>query len=348
MRMDIDVLETLKLALEGGGVTVPQTGAVLFLRAEPGPVLPLLPVDRLTCQQTFKPHHDALKAQGYTLLAPGTETFGPAELTLILPPRQKDEARGLYARAMLAAPEGGVVLACLPNTLGARTAEKTLGEIAGATDHLSKNKCRAFWARKESGVFNLALAEAWVAADQPQAVADGAMWSRPGLFSWDRVDAGSQLLAECIPEDIKGTGADLGAGQGYLTGQVLTHCARISQMDLYEAEHRAIACAMQTLEAFSNVTISWADVACDVPNNRYDFILMNPPFHTGRADAANLGQVFIQAASRALKPHGSLYMVANRHLPYEATVAACFKQYEIIEDSGGYKVIRADRPKRPR
>lgn len=346
--MDTDVLDTLKLALDGGGVTVPETGAVLFLRAEPGPVLPLLPRDRLTCQQTFKPPHDALKAAGYTLLAPGTETFEPAELTLILPPRQKDEARGLYARAMLAAPEGGVVLACLPNTLGAKTAEKTLGEIAGETGSLSKNKCRAFWARKDSSVFNTALAEAWVAADQPQPVAGGAMWSRPGLFSWDRVDAGSELLAECIPEDIKGMGADLGAGQGYLTKEVLTHCAKISHMDFYEAEHRAIGCATQTLEAFSNVTISWADVARDVPNNRYDFILMNPPFHVGRADAAGVGQAFIQAASRALKPHGSLYMVANRHLPYEATVAACFKQYEIIEDSGGYKVIRADRPKRPK
>ncbi|KJS38290.1 MAG: hypothetical protein VR74_06110 [Hyphomonas sp. BRH_c22] len=346
--MDTDVLDTLKLALDGGGVTVPESGTVLFLRAEPGPVLPLLPRDRLTCQQAFKPPHDALKAAGYTLLAPGTETFEPAELTLILPPRQKDEARGLYARAMLAAPEGGVVLACLPNTLGAKTAEKTLGEIAGETESLSKNKCRAFWARKDLSVFNTALAEAWVAADQPQPVAGGAMWSRPGLFSWDRVDAGSELLAECIPEDIKGMGADLGAGQGYLTKEVLTHCPKISHMDLYEAEHRAIACATQTLEAFGNVTISWADVARDVPNNRYDFILMNPPFHVGRADAAGLGQTFIQAASRALKPHGSLYMVANRHLPYEATVAACFKQYEIIEDSGGYKVIRADRPKRPK
>ena len=346
--MDTDVLDTLKLALDGGGVTVPESGTVLFLRAEPGPVLPLLPRDRLTCQQAFKPPHDALKAAGYTLLAPGTETFEPAELTLILPPRQKDEARGLYARAMLAAPEGGVVLACLPNTLGAKTAEKTLGEIAGETESLSKNKCRAFWARKDLSVFNTALAEAWVAAAQPQPVAGGAMWSRPGLFSWDRVDAGSELLAECIPEDIKGMGADLGAGQGYLTKEVLTHCPKISHMDLYEAEHRAIACATQTLEAFGNVTISWADVARDVPNNRYDFILMNPPFHVGRADAAGLGQTFIQAASRALKPHGSLYMVANRHLPYEATVAACFKQYEIIEDSGGYKVIRADRPKRPK
>ena len=117
-------------------------------------------------------------------------------------------------------------------------------------------------------------------------------------------------------------------------------------MDLYEAEHRAIACATKTLEGVENVAIHWADATRDVPNNQYDFILMNPPFHVGRADAAGLGQAFIQAASRALKSHGSLYMVANRHLPYEATVAACFKQYEIIEDSGGYKVIRADRAKR--
>ncbi|KCZ93750.1 class I SAM-dependent methyltransferase [Hyphomonas johnsonii] len=344
--MDTDVLDTLMLALDGGGVTVPETGDILFLRAEPGPVLSLLPTARLTCQQTFKPPHDALKAAGHTLLAPGSEQFGPAALTLILPPRQKDEARGLYARAMLAAPEGATVLACLPNTLGAKTAEKTLGEIAGETQSLSKNKCRAFWARKDSARFNKALAEAWVAADQPQPVADGEMWSRPGLFSWDRVDAGSELLAESVPEDIKGAGADFGAGQGYLTKAVLAHCPRITHMDLYEAEHRAIACAEKTLEGIDNVAIHWADVTRDPQESRYDFILMNPPFHVGRADAAGLGQAFIQAAARALKPGGALYMVANRHLPYEATVKACFKQYEILEDSGGYKVIRADRPKR--
>jgi 16S rRNA (guanine1207-N2)-methyltransferase len=344
--MDTDVLETLKLALDGGGVTVPETGDVLFLRAEPGPAIPLLPKDRLTCQQTFKPPYEALAAMGLTLLPAGTETFTPAELTLILPPRQKDEARGLYARAMLSAPEGGVVLACLPNTLGAKTAEKTLGEIAGETESLSKHKCRAFWARKDSATFNKALAEAWVAADQPQPVADGAMWSRPGLFSWDRVDAGSELLAECIPEDIKGMGADFGAGQGYLSKEVLSHCPKVTHLDLYEAEHRAIACAEKTLEGFENITISWADVTRDVSETRYDFVMMNPPFHVGRADAANLGQSFIQAAARALKPGGSLYMVANRHLPYEATIKACFKQFEIIEDAGGYKIIRADRPKR--
>ena len=40
-------------------------------------------------------------------------------------------ARALYARALMAAPEGGYVLASLPNTLGGKTAEKTLAEIAG-------------------------------------------------------------------------------------------------------------------------------------------------------------------------------------------------------------------------
>ena len=151
---------------------------------------------------------------------------------------------------------------------------------------------------------------------------------------------------ETSPEDIKGMGADFGAGQGYLSKEVLLHCPKVKHLDLYEAEHRAIACAEKTLEGFENITISWADVTRDVSETRYDFVMMNPPFHVGRADAANLGQAFIQAASRALKPGGSLYMVANRHLPYEATIKACFKQFEIIEDAGGYKIIRADRPKR--
>ena len=46
--------------------------------------------------------------------------------------------------------------------------------------------------------------------------------------------------------------------RGYLTKEVLTHCPKIQHMDLYEAEHRAIACAQKTLEGVENVTITWA------------------------------------------------------------------------------------------
>ena len=50
---------------------------------------------------------------------------------------------------------------------------------------------------------------------------DGRFRTAPGMFSHDRIDAGSRLLAECLPETAKGAAADFGAGWGYLVGACL-------------------------------------------------------------------------------------------------------------------------------
>ena len=347
--MDQAVFDTLKLALEEARVQLPDTGTILFLRAERSSFLASLPKTQLICAQTFKPDYDALKSDGYTVLPPDTQEFPRAEMVILLPPRQKDEARGLYARGMAALVDGGVLLACLPNTLGSKTAEKTLRSLAGNSEALSKHKCRAFWAVKTND-FSNDLHQEWVAKDAPAQMPGEPIMTRPGLFSWNRVDAGSMLLAENLPEDLKGRGADLGAGQGYLSLDALIHCPGITHIDLYEAEHRALDCAATSLHGVdpeaARHAIHWHDVAQGLPQTGYDFILTNPPFHTGREDRAALGQAFIRAAARALHANGELFLVANRHLPYEHVLTASFKTTEMIEDAGGYKIIHAARPKK--
>ena len=39
-------------------------------------------------------------------------------------------------------------------------------------------------------------------------------------------------------------------------------------------------------------------------------------------------------------------MVANRQLPYEATLAAAFRHWEKLAEDGAYKVLPAERPRR--
>ena len=156
------------------------------------------------------------------------------------------------------------------------------------------------------------------------------------------------MLADSIPEWIRGRGADLGAGQGYLAREVLTNCPHVESMDLFEAEHRALACQAKNLEGYSNWASHWPDVTKNAPKAEFDFAVMNPPFHTGRADSTSLGQDFIRAAADTLKTGGTLWLVANRHLPYESVLSECFKSHEMLEDEGGYKIIKAEKPKRKR
>lgn len=88
----------------------------------------------------------------------------------------------------------------------------------------------------------------------------------------------------------------------------------------------------------------WHDVTTGL-GRRYDTIISNPPFHAqGRADRPDIGRRFITVAAQALQPGGRLWMVANRHLPYEAELLAQqFASVRTVAQDRGFKVFEATR-----
>lgn len=49
-----------------------------------------------------------------------------------------------------------------------------------------------------------------------------------------------------------------------------------------------------------------------------------------------------------LSPKGQLWLVANRHLPYEATLQDAFRNVEIIGQTASFKLYIASHPRLPR
>jgi 16S rRNA (guanine1207-N2)-methyltransferase len=270
-------------------------------------------------------------------------------LVLVLPPRQRDEARALLARAIDHSAPGGRVLACKPNSEGAKNGEGDLARLAGPLQTVSKQHCRVFWTAPLDGVIDAGLAAQWRAVDVPRPILDGRFSSRPGVFAWNRIDPASALLADHLPGTLAGHGADLGCGFGYLASQVLSRCGAVTALDLYEAEARALELARANLQAFAArvaLDFHWHDVTTGLPRG-YDFIVSNPPFHAqGRADRPDIGQRFIAAAAAALNPGGQLWLVANRHLPYEAVLDSSFGSVRTVAQRDGFKVIAATRTTR--
>ena len=332
-------LETLFLPLTSGALGWPgASGASLFLRARAGAALEAARGQALVCEQSFKPWADALSASGQAVL---DAQEGHFERVLVLAPRQRTESRALLARAVAQAAPGGVVLACAANNEGARSMQDDLARLAGPLQTLSKQHCRVCWTAPLGEGVDLALLDQWRALDAPRRIGDGRFVSRPGLFAWDRIDAASALLASCLPADLAGRCADLGAGFGYLSSEVLSRCPGVTAIDLYEAEARALSLARVNLaDPRVPASFHWHDVTTGLPQ-AYDAIVSNPPFHQGRADEPALGLGFIAAAGAALRPGGRLWLVANRHLPYEAALAKHFAQVRTVREDAGFKVIEA-------
>ncbi|MEP3046500.1 MAG: class I SAM-dependent methyltransferase [Roseibium sp.] len=344
--MSDPALDTLFLPLTTEAVELSPAAHVLFMRARAGRALGALEGFDLLCEQSFAPDRDALQNAGYNVEAETTSVGFDA--TFVLPGRQRQEARAQLARAVSKTKPGGLVIVCAPNTEGAKTLESDLIELLGGAEKHSKNKCRVIWGAVQADKVEQSLLKDWLQLDATRQVLDGAYVSRPGVFAWDRVDPASQLLADHLPDALKGRGADLGAGFGFLTRTVFEKASGVASMDLYEAEKRALDLAEQNLSVFKGKKAMngiWSDVTKGI-EGPYDFIVSNPPFHqASKADRSDVGQGFIRAASSGLRPGGEFYLVANRHLPYEQTLNDVFGRVQMLADEGGYKVIKAVKAK---
>lgn len=331
-------LETLLLPFRSGRLSWPQSA--MFLRARSGAGLDR-PLPGWVCEQTFKPEAIALEQAGFRVAEEDTTSHFP--VILVLPPRQRDEARALMARAVTQLVPGGIVVAAAGNNEGARSHEADLGRLGGPLTNLTKHKCRVFWTTPLQGPADLGLLTEWRELDAIRPIGDGTFVSRPGVFAWDRIDPASRLLAEHLPGTLRGNAADLGAGFGYLSLMLLDHCPGITAIDLFEAEKRALDLARLNVK-HEAARFYWHDVTTGLPGN-YDVIVMNPPFHTqgqgGRGDRPDIGRRFIAVAAEHLKPGGSLWLVANRHLAYESVLDANFGTVAKLAEADGFKVIHA-------
>lgn len=333
-------LETLLWPFVEGRLQWPAGGA-LFLRARDGWPLRQRSWPGLVCEQTFKPDADALARAGFEVRSDDQDRTRKFPLVLLLPPRQRDEARALMAHAIDSVEEGGRVIACMSNNEGARSGEADLAKLAGSLEVASKNKCRVFWTAPLADTIDRSLLAQWRELDAVRPIEGGRFVSRPGVFAWDRIDVASALLAEHLPGDLAGRAADLGAGFGYLSIELLTRCAGVRALDVYEAERRALDLARTNLASFADRTLHyyWHDVTSGL-HSKYDAIVMNPPFHAQRGvDRPDIGRRFITVAAGSLKPGGRLWLVANRHLPYESVLTREFGTARIVAEARGFKVI---------
>jgi 16S rRNA (guanine1207-N2)-methyltransferase len=269
-------------------------------------------------------------------------SVGPFDLAICVPTRQRIESLAHVAHAWLhLKPDGRLLFAC-SNDHGARGYLSYLKEVFPGLEAESKNKCR-YAILQAAHIAHPETLERWLEAATPQEIPSSALVGVPGIFGWNKVDRGSELLMQVVPP-LKGTGADLGSGYGYLSHAVLSRSPEVTAIHLVEAEARALDCARLNLKEFiEKCHFHWRDVTKEAIPQQLDWVVMNPPFHEGQTTNSQLGQFFIDVAARALKPGGDLYLVANKFLAYEDILERQFKTKTRLIEQDGFKVIHAQR-----
>ncbi len=326
----------LELAFEGG-LTLPKAGTIVVLHPRATESLAPLPPERVKVVTPHFPDHAAFSARGYNC-ARSAEPGATAVLVCL--PRARAEGLDLIAEAC--ALTDGPIIIDGQKTDGVDTILKALRPRVALSEPISKGHGKIFWFRSPGAA---ALAD-WRAA--PIAVTDDAgqiFHTSAGLFSAAGVDPGSALLAASLPEGLAGEAVDLGAGWGYLSAALLTRAPKIKVLHLVEADARALDCARRNVTD-PRAVFHWADATLPLPGLQTDLVIMNPPFHTGRKGQPGLGIAFIRAAAALLRPSGQLWLVANRHLPYEAAMAASFRRHEEVAGTPAFKVLKGEGPVR--
>ena len=285
----------------------------------------------------FDPPTDALQTSP---LIPGSTALeeiapGSVDLAVIYAPPGALERRAVLAHALRALKPGGRLDAMAPKDKGGSRLKKEL-EGYGLTV-VDEPKAHHRRSRATVDAAPVGLEQA-IEAGAARVVPDTGLWSRPGVFAWDRIDAGTARLAAVLPP-MKGAGADLGSGVGVLSKVVLGSPAvtRLAGIDL---DRRAVEAARLNVTD-PRAAFDWADARTAPAAGDLDFIVMNPPFHDGGQEDRHLGQAFVRKAAEMLRKNGTLWMVANRHLPYEADLNEAFRRVRVIDESAGYKIFEA-------
>lgn len=324
--------QRLSLALDRKIVSLPESGKIAVVWPAAGTDLSALPRDRTEVVSRSRRVHRAFTESGFDVVA---VPEGPYAMAILSLPRAKAAAQAALAE-IVPVTRGPTVIDG-QKTDGVESLQKELAQRAVLGEVLVKAHGRMFSATEID-------CTGWSAL--PKQVArpkGGAYRTSHGAFSCDGIDPGSRALAGALPDRMDGHVVDLGSGWGYLADAVLARTG-VASVDLVEDDLAALEASRANLDDV-RVRFHWADALTFRPDPLADHVVTNPPFHAGRSADASIGQGFIRASARMLTRKGALWLVANRHLPYERTLVEVFCDVRTLVQQAEYKLFKATQPR---
>lgn len=173
-------------------------------------------------------------------------------------------------------------------------------------------------------------------------VGDLRFLSKPGIFGWNKVDHGSELLIAALDAqkdelDTSGALLDLGCGWGYLT-LATRHLPAASRVATDNNIAAVCAARENFREAGLEVTTTADDCGSQLTGG-FDLILCNPAFHQGFSVSEELSRKFVSQSAKLLSSKGCALFVVNQFVALEKLASEYFKHSELLLHQDGFKVF---------
>tara|TARA_R110002073_G_scaffold334804_2_gene525129 strand:+ start:4682 stop:5854 length:1173 start_codon:yes stop_codon:yes gene_type:complete len=160
--------------------------------------------------------------------------------------------------------------------------------------------------------------------------------TRPGVFSHRRLDAGAKALMDAVTIESGQRLIEIGCGCGSVTMALAMQTGGIHALAI-DSNARAIECTRRGAKKNGLVNLDaqlTCEGDCDSPAS-YDVAVGNPPYFAN----FQIARLFVDAAKRALRPSGRLYIVTKQPEWYEENLVTEWhdirviagKQYAVVE-----------------
>jgi 16S rRNA (guanine1207-N2)-methyltransferase len=162
--------------------------------------------------------------------------------------------------------------------------------------------------------------------------------TRPGVFSRDGLDPGSEFLLDNLVVQTQDRILDIGCGCGVL-GIVGGRLADRGHSVMVDSDLLAVECSQRNIirNGLKNVRAVLSDGVDAISDGPFDLILSNPPTHEG----GQVARRFVHGASLLLAPGGRFIVVVKRSRQYLSHMTEEFSHVSAELQKDGYQIIEA-------
>ncbi|HEY8396165.1 MAG TPA: class I SAM-dependent methyltransferase [Bacilli bacterium] len=165
--------------------------------------------------------------------------------------------------------------------------------------------------------------------------------SDAGVFSKNRVDFGTALLLNSLPEDLNNKKIlDVGCGYGAI-GLSVAKVYPLAHIEMTDVNLRALELAKRNAleNGLKNVTIFASNLYENVAS-RFDLIISNPPIRAGK----DIVHGIVEGAKEHLNPEGELWVVIQKKQGAPSLLRkleTLFPDTIVFTKDKGYYIIRS-------